>query len=58
MVYLVFIEEQVIYFYWQEAYGRWLEGEDVSKTKDELDPFWEPTEDVLIGKFADQSMQF
>ena len=30
-------------------YQGWLDGEDVSKTKEEDDPFWEPTEDVLIG---------
>ena len=30
-------------------YQRFLDGEDVSKIACEEDPFWEPTEDVLIG---------
>ncbi|XP_046580338.1 kinesin-like protein KIF28P isoform X2 [Haliotis rubra] len=33
----------------QEMYQRYLDGEDVSHIKKEDDPFWEPTEDVLIG---------
>ncbi|XP_071172322.1 kinesin-like protein KIF28 isoform X26 [Mytilus edulis] len=33
----------------QELYQRFLDGEDVSKVPKEEDPFWEPTEDVLIG---------
>ncbi|ELT99958.1 hypothetical protein CAPTEDRAFT_223727 [Capitella teleta] len=34
----------------QDLYQRWLDGdEDVQKIKKEEDPFWEPTEDVLIG---------
>ncbi|XP_067934246.1 kinesin-like protein KIF28 [Watersipora subatra] len=33
----------------QEMYQSWLDGEDMSKTKENDDPFWEPTEDVLIG---------
>ncbi|XP_067652315.1 kinesin-like protein KIF28 [Haliotis asinina] len=33
----------------QEMYQRYLDGEDVSHIKQEDDPFWEPTEDVLIG---------
>ncbi|XP_070576240.1 kinesin-like protein KIF28 isoform X2 [Ptychodera flava] len=34
----------------QDMYQRWLDGdEDVMKIPKEEDPFWEPTEDVLIG---------
>ena len=33
----------------QDMYERWLDGEDISKIPKEEDPFWEPTEDVLIG---------
>ena len=30
-------------------YQKFLDGEDISKISKENDPFWEPTEDVLIG---------
>lgn len=30
-------------------YQKFLDGEDLSKIPKEADPFWEPTEDVLIG---------
>lgn len=30
-------------------YQKFLDGEDISKIPKEQDPFWEPTEDVLIG---------
>jgi len=30
-------------------YQRYLDGEDVFSIAKEQDPFWEPTEDVLIG---------
>ena len=30
-------------------YQKFLDGEDISKMPKESDPFWEPTEDVLIG---------
>ena len=35
---------------WQDIYQLWLDGDDsvLSMPKEE-DPFWEPTEDVLIG---------
>ncbi|KAK3605709.1 hypothetical protein CHS0354_013504 [Potamilus streckersoni] len=33
----------------QEMYQKYLDGEDLSKILKEEDPFWEPTEDVLIG---------
>lgn len=33
----------------QEMYQRYLDGDDLSRIKDEDDPFWEPPEDVLIG---------
>ncbi|XP_077982390.1 kinesin-like protein KIF28 isoform X2 [Glandiceps talaboti] len=34
----------------QDLYQRWLDGdEDINKISKEADPFWEPTEDVLIG---------
>ncbi|XP_012936827.1 kinesin-like protein KIF28P [Aplysia californica] len=33
----------------QEMYQRYLDGEDVLSIAKEQDPFWEPTEDVLIG---------
>lgn len=33
----------------QELYQKFLDGEDISKVPKEEDPFWEPTEDVLIG---------
>ena len=33
----------------QEMYQKFLDGEDISKIPKEKDPFWEPTEDVLIG---------
>jgi len=33
-------------------YQRWLDGENVSKTQQADDPFWEPTEDVLIGELS------
>ncbi|XP_078336850.1 kinesin-like protein KIF28 isoform X16 [Crassostrea virginica] len=33
----------------QELYQKFLDGEDVSNIPKEQDPFWEPTEDVLIG---------
>ncbi|KAJ8302783.1 hypothetical protein KUTeg_019179 [Tegillarca granosa] len=33
----------------QDLYQKYLDGEDVSKIPKEQDPFWEPTEDVLIG---------
>ncbi|KAK3085516.1 hypothetical protein FSP39_004469 [Pinctada imbricata] len=33
----------------QELYQKFLDGEDVSRIPKEEDPFWEPTEDVLIG---------
>ncbi|XP_061166469.1 kinesin-like protein KIF28 isoform X2 [Saccostrea echinata] len=33
----------------QELYQKFLDGEDVSHIPKEQDPFWEPTEDVLIG---------
>ncbi|PVD20791.1 hypothetical protein C0Q70_18952 [Pomacea canaliculata] len=33
----------------QEMYQQYLDGEDVLKRPKEEDPFWEPTEDVLIG---------
>ena len=33
----------------QELYQKWLDGENVSNIKENDDPFWEPTEDVLIG---------
>ncbi|KAL4235255.1 hypothetical protein ACF0H5_006893 [Mactra antiquata] len=33
----------------QDLYQKFLDGEDVSKIPKENDPFWEPTEDVLIG---------
>nr|XP_006814113.1 PREDICTED: kinesin-like protein KIF28P-like [Saccoglossus kowalevskii] len=34
----------------QDLYQRWLDGdEDVNKIPKEEDPFWEPTEDVMIG---------
>ena len=33
----------------QDMYQKFLDGEDISKVSKEKDPFWEPTEDVLIG---------
>ncbi|XP_062573408.1 kinesin-like protein KIF28 isoform X5 [Saccostrea cucullata] len=33
----------------QELYQKFLDGEDVSHIPKEQDPFWEPTEDVLVG---------
>ncbi|XP_060596414.1 kinesin-like protein KIF28 [Ruditapes philippinarum] len=33
----------------QDLYQKFLDGEDISKIPKEQDPFWEPTEDVLIG---------
>ena len=35
----------------QDMYQKWLDGDedDVDNTPQEEDPFWEPTEDVLIG---------
>lgn len=36
-------------FLFQDLYQKFLDGEDVSKVPKEKDPFWEPTEDVLIG---------
>ncbi|XP_076469926.1 kinesin-like protein KIF28 isoform X2 [Babylonia areolata] len=33
----------------QEMYQKYLDGEDVFSCPREEDPFWEPTEDVLIG---------
>lgn len=33
----------------QELYQKFLDGENVSNIPKEQDPFWEPTEDVLIG---------
>ncbi|KAL3859056.1 hypothetical protein ACJMK2_009292 [Sinanodonta woodiana] len=39
----------IIMFQLQELYQKYLDGEDLSKIPKEEDPFWEPTEDVLIG---------
>lgn len=37
-------------FLMADMYMKWLEGDlDMSKIQKEEDPFWEPTEDVLIG---------
>ncbi|XP_052816368.1 kinesin-like protein KIF28 isoform X3 [Mya arenaria] len=33
----------------QDMYQRFLDGDDLSKVTKEQDPFWEPTEDTLIG---------
>nr|XP_019926806.2 kinesin-like protein KIF28P isoform X14 [Crassostrea gigas] len=33
----------------QELYQKFLDGENISNIPKEQDPFWEPTEDVLIG---------
>ena len=33
----------------QELYQQYLDGEDVLSRRREEDPFWEPTEDVLVG---------
>ncbi|GFS07871.1 kinesin-related protein 1 [Elysia marginata] len=33
----------------QDLYQRYLDGEDVNSIPKEEDPFWEPTEDILIG---------
>ncbi|RUS83416.1 hypothetical protein EGW08_008837 [Elysia chlorotica] len=33
----------------QDMYQRYLDGEDVNSIPREEDPFWEPTEDILIG---------
>ncbi|KAK3761147.1 hypothetical protein RRG08_022551 [Elysia crispata] len=33
----------------QDMYQRYLDGEDVHSIPREEDPFWEPTEDILIG---------
>ncbi|XP_048735911.1 kinesin-like protein KIF28 isoform X5 [Ostrea edulis] len=33
----------------QELYQKFLDGEDISNIPKEQDPFWEPTEDVLVG---------
>lgn len=30
-------------------YQKFLDGEDISNIPKEQDPFWEPTEDVLVG---------
>jgi hypothetical protein len=40
----------IVFLLFQDLYQRWLDGdEDVTKIPKEEDPFWEPTEDVLIG---------
>ena len=41
--------EIVCVLHLQDLYQRWMEGEDITKVAKEEDPFWEPTEDVLIG---------
>ncbi|KAH3769676.1 hypothetical protein DPMN_170950 [Dreissena polymorpha] len=33
----------------QDLYQKFLDGDDISKIPKEEDPFWEPTEDVMIG---------
>ena len=33
----------------KDHYQRFVDAEDISKIPKEEDPFWEPTEDVLIG---------
>ncbi|GFO20644.1 kinesin-like protein, partial [Plakobranchus ocellatus] len=33
----------------QDMYQRYLDGEDIHSIPKEEDPFWEPTEDILIG---------
>lgn len=34
-----------------ELYNNWLEG-DISQIEQHKDPFWDPVEDIFLGRFA------
>lgn len=44
---------RTLYARLQDLYQKWLDGSDgVESISQDEDPFWEPTEDVLIGTGA------
>ena len=40
-------------FMMEDLYSRWLGGEELTMDR-EADPFWDPVEDIFVGRFVVQ----